>query len=153
MCQVGPCAETGIICLFEEEFTSEQIKAVVTELGVPENFAGRKDFTVTTPFARVLEIVEAHGGAVIPSRLDKTPYRQLAIEYLIEEHGIHAFDLVHPENTEFFRERWPDGEFTFFTFSNANALAQVGGRSSLVKLERPGFEGIKLLTQRREIEN
>ncbi len=148
-CQVEDCAEVYITTLFPETYTALELQEVLDELKVPESAKGRKEYCITTPFEQVLEIVEKRGGVVIPSRLDKTPYRQLAIPALVEKYGIHAFDLVHPENPEFFKKFWPSGGFTFFSFSNAHALAQIGSRAKKVKLQSPGFQGLKELVQRR----
>ena len=41
------------------------------------------------------------------------------------------------------------GGFTFFSFSNANSLAQVGTRVTKAKLVSPDFQGIKQLVARR----
>ena len=71
------------------------------------------------------------------------------VDQLVEKFGIRAFDLTYPENTDFFRERWPAGQFTFFSFSNSTALAQIGSRIAKVKLTTPTFEGIKELVTRK----
>lgn len=149
VCQVGSCREVHLTALFPEETTSQDLARVLRELAVPQSAAGRRDFVLTQPLTEILAIIEGNGGVCIPSRVDKTPYRQLAIRELIECYGFHAFDLVHEDNTEFFKENWIGGEFTFFTFSNANALAQIGTRVATVKLAQPGFLGIKELVSRR----
>jgi PHP family Zn ribbon phosphoesterase len=150
-CMVGLCAEVHMSALFPEETTSAQIFSVLQELKVPATAQGDSSFVLTTDFEVVLETIEKHGGILIPSRVDKTPYRQLALKTLIEQYGFHAFDLVHPESPDIFREHWPNGEFTFFSFSNANALGQVGNRVSKVKLEAPTFEFLKSRIARRTI--
>lgn len=149
---VGVCQEVYMIALFPESYSSAEIFHVLNELGVPKAAHGRRDYCLTMPVKKIISIIEMHGGILIPSRLDKTPYRQLAIPTLVEEFGIHAFDLVHPENTSFFEERWPDGEFTFFSFSNANSLAQIGTREGKVKLSDGSFAGIAELVKRRDQE-
>lgn len=149
-CEVAGCCEIFVTVLFPEYATAAHIFHVLNELEVPESAYGRPDYLLRKPFADVVKIVETHGGVLIPSRVDKTPYRQLAIPTLVEEFGLHAFDLVHPENPEFFQKHWPDGEFTFFAFSNAHALGQIGNRGNKVKLAEPGFQGIKDRVQRRE---
>ncbi len=150
-CQVEDCREVYLTALFPETTTAVDIERILQVLEIPQEARGRRDFCLATPLKQILETVESNGGIVIPSRVDKTPYRQLAISTLIEKFGFHAFDVVHPENTEFFRERWPEGEFTFFTFSNANALAQIGSRVAKVRMTSPGFEGIKELVRRRPV--
>lgn len=148
-CAVGTCREVYLTALFAESTTSGDLFQVLEALQVPAEMYGRRDYCMELPLGEIIEIIESRGGALIPSRLDKTPYRQLALPALVEEYGFHAFDLVHPENTEFFKERWPAGGFTFFSFSNANALAQIGSRSANVRLKSCGFEGIKALVERR----
>lgn len=148
-CRIGECDEVFVTALFPETFDGSRLFGVIAELGVPEDAYGDVRYILGCSFNEVIEIVERNEGVVIPTRIDKTPYQQLAVPHLIEEYGFHAFDIVHPENLEFFRERWPEGQFTFFTFSNANSLAQVGSRVGKVRLTVPGFEGIKQLVQRR----
>jgi len=148
-CAVGNCSEVYMIALFPETCGASDLYAVLDELGIPQSERGSREYRVQLDFEEVLGTVEAAGGVLIPSRMDKTPHRQLAISELVESYGFHAFDLVHPENTAFFEERWPDGEFTFFSFSNANALAQVGTRYSKVKLEDGGFSGLAARVERR----
>lgn len=148
-CVIGSCRQAYTTALFPERIQAKDLFQVLNELKVPESAYGRRDYCIEVSFSQVVEIVEAHGGVIIPSRLDKTPYRQLAIPTLVEEFGFHAFDLVHPDHLEFFRERWPNGEFTFLSFSNANALAQIGSRIVKAKLVSPGFAGIKKLVERR----
>lgn len=148
-CRVGACEKVQLTCLFPEGTPSSELYSVLTALGVPKQARGDSDYVVGKDFEDVLEIVESAGGVLIPSRIDKTPYRQLAIQPLVEQFGFHAFDLVHPEQPELFKSHWPEGEFTFFSFSNAHALAQIGSRTSSVKLPTPGFEGLKERVRRR----
>ncbi len=148
-CHVGGCDDVHFVVLFPETFTSSEIFAVLSELRVPSSAHGRKDYRIERSFTEVLAIIESRRGVVIPSRIDMTPHSQSAATTLIEEHGFHAFDLVHPENTGFFSERWPRGGFSFFSFSNANALAQIGSRTAKIKLTLPGYDGIKALVERR----
>ena len=148
-CKVGACEEVFLITLFPEESTAEQLRKVLAKLGVSGSDYGSPELVLKQDFSEVLSVIETAGGVTIPSHIDKTPYRQLAVPALIEEYGFHAFDLIHVDNTEFFKEEWPGGEFTFFSFSNANSLAQIGSRVTNIKLPRPGFEGIKEIVQRR----
>ena len=148
-CSVGGCREVFVVTLFPENTPSATLFAVLEQLGVPRQAYGRKDYVLDRPFSEVLQIVEGCGGVVIPSRIDKTPYRQLAIAALVEEYGFHAFDLAHPDSPEFFWDRWPSGSFTFFSFSNANALGQIGNRAGRIKLGQPGYEGLRELVRRR----
>lgn len=148
-CKIGACEDVRAVVLFPENFDGARIFEVLQELQVPESAHGSKDYCLELPFTEILEIIERNNGVVIPSRLDKTPNRESAFPMLIEEYGFHTFDLVHPENTSYFIERWPQGGFTFLSFSNANTLAQVGSRTASVKLTAPGFEGVKQLVNRR----
>lgn len=149
-CQVGDCRDVHAVALFPESFGSEDIYRVLSKLSVPKEMHGSREYCLPVPFREVLQVIEENQGVLIPSRIDKTPYRQGAIRALIEEFGFHAFDLAHPENTSFFSDHWPTGGFSFFSFSNANALAQVGSRVAKLKLEIPGFAGIKALVKRRD---
>lgn len=148
-CSVAGCREVYVVTLFPENTPSSTLFAVLDALGVSKQAYGRKDYVLERPFAEVLQIVESRGGIVIPSRIDKTPYRQLAIAELVEQYGFHAFDLAHPDSPEFFWDRWPSGGFTFFSFSNANALGQIGNRAGRIKLAQPGFEGVRELVSRK----
>ena len=42
-----------------------------------------------------------------------------------------------------FKKLWPKEHFNIFSFSNANALAQVGNRAEKIKLNELNFSGIK----------
>ena len=147
---VGSCRDVHVTALFPETYRSAQLQEVLNQLAVPAHATGRSDYCLDRPFSEILDIVESNGGVVIPSQLDKTPYRQLAIPPLVEIYGIRAFDLVHPENTEYFKERWPDGEFAFFSFSNSTALAQIGSRVARVKLSSPTFAGVAEMCARKK---
>jgi len=83
--------------------------------------------------------------------MDKTPNRQATIPTLVQKYGFRAFDLAYSESTQFFKARWPKVKFNLFSFSNANALAQVGSRSARVKLATPGFAGIKQIVAREAV--
>ena len=143
LCQVGECKEVSVVALFPESSTGAELSSLLVDLGVPKSAYGRKDHRLAAPFAEVLSAVEAYGGVVVPSRIDKTPYRQLAIPHLVEDYGLRAFDLVHADGAELFRRRWPQGGFSFFSFSNAHSLGQVGSRATKVRLRRANFGGIK----------
>lgn len=152
-CSIGACREVYLIALFPESYTGADIFTLLEELGVPREMYGRGDYCLELPFESILQAIESRGGVAIPSRIDKTPYRLLSASTLIEEYGFHAFDLVYPDNTEYFRDRWPGGEFTILTFSKANALGQIGSRVAKVRLLEPGFAGIKALVKRRAVES
>jgi|GEM_PF-655429 len=148
-CRVGSCDKVSIAALFPEESSGEDVFAVLRNLQVPDSAFGKVAYCLEMDFARVVETVEQAGGILLPSRLDKTPFSQLAIPDLVEKYGFHAFDLAYPENKQIFEKRWPLGEFTFFSFSNCHSLAQVGSRIEKIKLEEPGFLGLKNLIARR----
>lgn len=148
-CEVAGCNEVYFTALFREGTTGAHIEAVLEDLQVPNTARGKKNFILGNTVDAIIAAVESRGGVVIPSRIDKTPFRQLAIPALVERYGFRTFDLVHPENMEYFKERWPDGGFTFLSFSNADALAQIGTRMATVKLSNGGFEGLKELVQRK----
>ncbi len=148
-CAVGGCHEVSFVALFPEEYSSKEINGILEELGIPENAKGRKAFTLREELKRIIEVVESRGGILLPTRLDNTPHRVNAVKELVEKYGFHAFDLVHPDNPEYFKEHWPSGEFTFISSSNANALGQIGSRGMQLKLTSPGFSGLKSLFSRR----
>ncbi len=141
--EIAGCKEVFLIVLFPETARSAEIYNFLDELEVPKSAYGKRDYCLPQEFGKILEIVEKHGAVAIPSRVDKTPYRQLAIAELVEKYGLRSFDLAHPDSPEYFKERWPDGGFTFFTFSSANALGQIGNRVEKVTLGELGFNGIK----------
>ncbi len=151
-CAIAGCSEVRFVALFPETFTGSDIFRVLDELEVPDSKYGQKDYCITRPFREVLQIVEKNSGVLIPSRIDRTPYCQLAIPTLVEEFGMRVFDLVHPDSPDFFREKWPSGGFTFLSFSNANTLGQIGSRSARIKLAAPGFAGLREIMQRRDLD-
>lgn len=146
-CTIGRCNEVFFTALFPEGTKSDAIAEVLEQLQVPKG--STRDFCLTLPVAQIITAVEQKGGVIIPTRLDKTPNRLSAIKELVENHGFRVFDIIHPESIEFFKERWPDGGFTFLSFSNAGALAQIGTRTSEVKLTVGGFAGLKELLVRQ----
>lgn len=148
-CSVGNCNEVSFVALFPEEYSSKELNEILKELGIPETAKGRKTFTLREELKKVIQVVESRGGVLIPTRLDTTPHRVIAVKELVEKHGFHAFDLVHPENPEYFKENWPSGEFTFLSSSNANALGQIGSRNMQLRMSSPGFSGLKNLVSRR----
>ena len=148
-CSVGPCKDLCVTALFPESYRSADLFRILDELGVPKEARGRADYCLPNNFGEIVNVVERNGGVLLPTRIDKTPYRQLAINTLVDEYKFHAFDLVHQDSLDFFKQRWPAGQFVFFTFSNASSLAQIGTRLSKVRMLQPGFAGIKELIQRR----
>jgi hypothetical protein len=148
-CAMPECSDINLVALFPENYSSQELNKVLDKLKVPNSKKGLKNFTIELPIKEVISIVESNGGIIIPSRLDKTPHRMKALPELIEKFGFHVFDLAHPDQPEEFRDKWPAGEFTFLSFSNANALGQIGARAIGTKLSTSGFSGIKSLVSRR----
>ncbi len=146
---LGSCNDIPLMCLFSEDRSSADLQQMLRELKVPINANGNENFIVPLDFAEVLAIIERYSGIIIPSRMDKTPNRKAVLDRMIEEFGFRAFDLAYyPESIDFFKQNWPKHKFQLFTFSNANALAQVGSRLSKVKLDEPGFAGLRHLIDR-----
>jgi hypothetical protein len=147
-CTLPGCDDVNLSCLFPEHANRASIEAFLKEIAVPESAAGTKKFIVRKPFAQILEIVERAGAVALPSRMDKTPYRMSAIQTLVDLYGFRAFDLAYPDSARFFKSRWPKIKFRLFSFSNANALAQIGSRIAKVKMQSPGFPGIQEIIAR-----
>jgi hypothetical protein len=142
------CNDVILSCLFSEELNAEKIREFLKSLDVPTSVSGNRKHLVKLPFAKVLERVESFGAVALPSRMDKTPNRKAVIPELVESYGFRAFDLAYADSVSLFRKRWPKIKFQLFSFSNANALAQVGSRMARVKMPDPGFAGIKYLVSR-----
>ncbi len=149
-CHVTEESVVSNLVLFSEDTSTDFIVNFIKDLGIPESARGRADYALKVDYLAFLKRAEKSGAVVIPSRVDFTPHHLLSVETLIEKFGFHVFDLVHSDKPSFFEQRWPDGKFTFVSFSNANSLAQIGSKISKVKLEKPGFEGLKALVKRRK---
>lgn len=148
-CQLSGCSDVFLTALFPEQTSGHTLAELLENLGIPKSARGKKSYVTEIPIASIIEAVEREGGIVIPSRVDKTPYRQLAIKALVEDFGFRVFDLVHPESIEYFKDHWPDGGFTFLSFSNADALAQIGTRVATLKMSSGDFSGLKEVVKRR----
>ncbi|MCB0337375.1 MAG: PHP domain-containing protein [Bdellovibrionales bacterium] len=143
------CDDVVLTCLFPEDSSAETINRFLQRLEVPASKAGDENFIVPLPFAKILEEIDKANAVVIPSRMDKTPHRKAAIPALVEQYGFRAFDLAYfPESAAIFEARWPKEKFQLLSFSNANALAQVGSRISKVKMAKPGFLGLRDVVER-----
>lgn len=151
-CTVSGCNDVILSCLFPENYDSGLIEAFLADFKLPPSAAGSSNHVVELPFEEVLAIVERHGGVALPSRMDKTPYRMAVIPLLVERYGFRAFDLAYSDTTRYFKSKWPKVKFNLFSFSDANALAQVGSRIARVKMQTPGFEGVKVLVSRSATE-
>jgi len=146
---LSACDDIILMCLFPEYTSSAEVAEILEELEVPRAASGDESFIVPLEFDRVIQIIEKHQGIIIPSRMDKTPYRTNILPVLVEEYGFRAFDLAYyPESNKIFKKLWPKIKFQLLSFSNANALAQVGSRVSKVKLPQPGFPGLRTLIER-----
>jgi hypothetical protein len=149
-CSVGACSDLNLLTLFPPTFEGVDLISVLDKLRVPRRAYGDRSFYLEQDLDEIIEVVEAAGGIVIPTRVDTTPHRQLAIPELVEKYGFHSFDLAHPDSPElYFRDRWADGEFTFFYFSSADALGQIGNRVEKVCMPEASFNGLKDLVKRR----
>jgi len=149
-CALDECNEVILVCLFPENHTRSDIETFLNDLKVPESRAD-KDFIVPLPFREILEIIKAHNGQAIPSRMDKTPHQLTVISSLVDDYGFRAFDLAYGDSSDLFHQRWPKIKFQLFSFSNASALAQVGSRKAKLALPCSGFEGIRQMFQRESI--
>lgn len=149
-CRVKTCSDVVISCLFPESITTGGIQAFLRELNVPDEARGNPDYVITASIDQLLHSLSLRNGIAIPSRLDKTPHRMSVIPELVENYGFRAFDLAYSDSAAFFKKRWPKLKFQLFTFSDANALAQIGSRNAKVKMPTPGFEGLKELISREQ---
>lgn len=149
-CAIEGCNDVILLCLFPEAFDSNHVERFLRELRIPEGALGDESYTVELRFSEILSVIERFDGVALPSRMDKTPYRKAAIRKLVEDYGFRAFDLAYPESKAFFKEEWPDFDFQLFSFSSANALAQVGSRSARIKMGTPGFAGLREIISRDE---
>ncbi len=147
-CVLGACNDLVLSCLFPEEFSSKDLEQFLKTLDVPESARGKSDYILKKDVAGVFALVESCGGIVIPSRMDQTPHRMMAIPKLVEEYGFRTFDLAYPDSAQYFKKNWPKIKFNLYSFSNANSLAQLGTRTAKVKLPEAGFIGVKALSQR-----
>jgi hypothetical protein len=149
-CRVKTCSDVVISCLFPESITSEGISEFLRELAVPEEARGDPEYVLTVSIDQLLHALSIRNGIAIPSRLDKTPHRMSIIPELVENYGFRAFDLAYADSSAYFKKRWPKLKFQLFTFSDANALAQIGSRNAKVKMPTPGFEGLRELIGREQ---
>ncbi len=150
-CALDSCTDVVLLCLFPEGYGKSEIEGFLEDLGMSRGDFGDREYIVDLPFEKILSIIEKHGGEALPSRMDKTPQRMGVLPALVEEYGFRAFDLAYGDSEQFFKKRWPKLKFQLFSFSNANALAQVGSRTAKVKMPVSGFEGIKGIVAREAL--
>ena len=143
------CDDVILSCLFPEQYSAERIREFLAALKVPASAHGNRKYLVNSSFEEVLNIVDQFGAVALPSRMDKTPHRMAIIPELVDNYGFRAFDLAYADSASYFRQKWPKIKFQLFSFSNANALAQVGSRMARVKMPDPGFAGIRHLVARQ----
>ncbi len=93
-CKVGSCDDVILSCMFPEDYNSASIQIFLKSLDVPESAANNPNFILPHSLERIIHAVEAEGGIILPSRIDKTPNRLAALAILIEEYGFRAFDVV-----------------------------------------------------------
>lgn len=148
-CKVGSCDDIILSCLFPESTTSAQITSFLQQLQVPADAKGNTAFILPQPMDQILHVLESFSGIAIPTRVDKTPLRLAVLGELVETYGFRAFDLAYSDSAAIFKKRWPRTAFKLFSFSDANALAQIGSRSAKMKLQTPGFAGIKEIFARQ----
>ena len=142
------CDDIHLTCIFPEETSSNDIAHFLSALNVPTQARGKQSYIVPLELAQVLNCLDVHAGGCFPSRMDKTPARMGAIPRLVDSFGFRSFDLAYTDSARFFQARWPQEKFNLFSFSNANALAQVGSRSARVKLEQANFSALLQLIKR-----
>jgi hypothetical protein len=150
-CKVGSCSEVILSCLFPESVSGADITRFLRDIQVPAIAQGNAEYVVGVSLDEVLHALSKLQGIAIPSRLDKTPHRSSVIPELVENYGFRAFDLAYADSASYFKKRWPKMKFQLFTFSDANALAQIGSRNVKVKLHNPGFAGIRELADRERL--
>ena len=150
-CKIGSCDDVILTCLFPENTTTADINAFLDAIKVPLSLRGNKEYTLLTPLNEIITQVEACNGSILPSRMDKTPLRLAAIPELVEKYGFRAFDLAYSDSGAYFKKKWPKIKFQLFAFSDANALAQIGSRIARVKMNNPGFTGIREVVAREQM--
>ena len=148
-CQVKACSEVIISCLFPETTTTGDVESFLRSLDIPREAKGNSEFVVRRTLDQVLKAIGDYNGEAISSRIDKTPHRMTVLPELVEVYGFRAFDLTFLDSATAIKKRWPKLPFQFFSFSDANALAQIGSRTAKVKLSTPGFAGIREILARQ----
>jgi hypothetical protein len=147
-CKLRECDDVVISCMFPEEYGQEEVERFLLDLGINRRSFGDRAYLVEKDFDDILDVLEQHNGVALPSRMDKTPHRKAILPVLVEEYGFRTFDLAYKDSEGYFKDTWPKIKFNLYSFSNANALAQVGSRTAKVKMFEPGFTGIREMTAR-----
>lgn len=146
--RIGSCDDVVLLCLLREGTPAIDVEALLSDFEVPLGADNLSSHVIGLPFEELLERAESHNALIIPSRMDKTPHRASALPALVERYGFRAFDLAYEDSLQTFKRRWPRVKFNLLSFSNAHALAQVGSRTSRLKLPEPGFSGLSRLLGR-----
>lgn len=150
-CKVGACDDVVMSCLFPENTTTNTINTFLAQLGVPVSAKGRPSHILAASLGQIVSLLDSYQGVAIPTRIDKTPNRLAVLPELVEVHGFRAFDLAYGDSENIFKKRWPKLKFQLFSFSDANALAQIGSRIARVKMSEPGFAGIREIVARQQV--
>jgi hypothetical protein len=150
-CKLGVCDDVILSCLFPESTTTADINSFLAALNTPTHARGNAQYVMVQPVETILSTLEAFHGLAIPTRIDKTPNRMSVLGELVERYGFRTFDLAYSSSEALFKKRWPKTKFHLFSFSDANALAQIGSRIARVKLAAPGFAGIKEMMGRQQV--
>ncbi len=150
-CIVGQCDDVTMTALFPEGLGSKGIEDILRLLDVPLSAANKISYIMVMPLHEIVSIIESKGGVIIPCRMDKTPAKMGIIPTLVEQYGFRTFDLAYSDSVALFKTRWPKIKFALVNFSSATALAQIGNRSSTVKLSQPGFAGLREIASRAEV--
>ena len=144
-CRLGKCDDVTLTCLFPENYKTESVNNFLFSLGINHENPNKGSTILDKDFAEILNIIEEFQGTVFPSRIDKTPSRLTVLSTLVEKYGFRTFDLAYNDSEKIFKDRWPDLKFNLLSFSNAYALAQIGTRTTKMKMVSPTFESVKSL--------
>jgi PHP family Zn ribbon phosphoesterase len=150
-CKVGACDDVILSCLFPESTTTADINSFLSALRIPAQARGNAQYVTSQSMDDILKTLEAFSGLAIPTRMDKTPNRLSVLGELVDTYGFRTFDLAYASSESLFQKRWPKTKFNLFSFSDANALAQIGSRIARVKLAAPGFAAIKEMMGRQQV--
>lgn len=137
-----------LLLLFKEDEDLSTIASLLSGWGIKDPYGKNEEAILKVPLAEIITKVETVNGSVIPSRVDRTPTGVQLINYLIEDLGFRTFDLAFAETGKKIKSKWKQHKFNFLTFSNAASLAQVGSRSTKLKLPGLSYSSIKDMAAR-----
>lgn len=138
ICSLNGCSEMSFISLFPESGGVELVRDYIIKI--------RERVTLEA----AINETEVRGGIIFPSRVDKTPPQQKMIPVLVDRFGFRAFDLAYPDSIRFFKKNWRGEKFQFLSFSNATSLAQIGSRTSKLKVLKGDYASISPFFRREE---